>query len=329
MFPIVCEVKCPESEAIIPCTKTIKKWTDLWSPHLYAHASDLPSPMRKIRKTCHLSVSIALLFSLISVPSCIITMDAYIDCGHQSHRLILIFNPCDYVMPPKVVVVGATGWYGKTFVYEYILRYGIKSQENLKLYASSRSILSYPDDSLWEKECLMSSSVEAVEDNLDIYQGLIWYSFLLRSKVSLVGLERYRIENDGIASIVFKCLSKNSHLRTIFFSSGSAYDYNECPAYDADPYSHLKIVYQRELADLVSLITIYPYATLGKFVSSFTDFAAASFIFQAISSGEIVIKSSQPVIRSYGCVHDFSRLILCLLEQENWSSEMFLKVLFP
>ena len=235
-------------------------------------------------------------------------------------------------MPPKVVVVGATGWYGKTFVYEYILRYGIKSaRENLKLYASSRSILSYPADSLWEKDIVLVvfPLVEAVEDNLDIYQGLIWYSFLLRSKVSLVGLERYRIENDGIASIVFKCLSKNSHLRTIFFSSGSAYDYNECPAYDADPYSHLKIVYQRELADLVSLITIYPYATLGKFVSSFTDFAAASFIFQAISSGEIVIKSSQPVIRSYGCVHDFSRLIYACLSKRIGLPSMFLKVLFP
>ena len=49
LFPIVCEVKCPESEAIIPRTKTIKKEDgSLESSPLCSMLPDLPSPMRKI-----------------------------------------------------------------------------------------------------------------------------------------------------------------------------------------------------------------------------------------------------------------------------------------
>lgn len=99
-----------------------------------------------------------------------------------------------------------------------------------------------------------------------------------------------------------------------------AYGLTECPAYEVAPYVHLKIQYERELARRGGLVTIYPYATLGKYVPDHRSFAAASFIYQAISNKRIVIEAKMPVVRSYGSVHDFSRLLLRLYELQDWIS---------
>ena len=46
------------------------------------------------------------------------------------------------VSPPRLLIVGATGWYGKTLIHEYIAAYGFKAAlKNLLLYASRPSIV--------------------------------------------------------------------------------------------------------------------------------------------------------------------------------------------
>jgi hypothetical protein len=216
--------------------------------------------------------------------------------------------------PPKLVIVGATGWYGKTLIHEYALAYGEKAAaSNLLLYASRPSLLSVEIEGR-TLELPVSDLAQAPQRSFDEFDGLLWYAFILRNKLPIIGAEAYRIANENIAHHVFRCLEANPHLRTTFFSSGAAYGLTECPAYETDPYAHLKILYERELSSRVPLVTIYPYATLGKYVPDHRSFAAASFIHQAITTGRIVIEAKMTVVRSYGSVHDFSRLLLRIYE---------------
>jgi|LakMenE01Jun11ns_1017448.scaffolds.fasta_scaffold9918355_2 hypothetical protein len=221
--------------------------------------------------------------------------------------------------PPRLVIVGATGWYGKTLVHEYVLAYGDRAAaENLLLYASRPSLLSVDIQGCSLKFPVADLS-EAPHQSLVHFDGLLWYAFILKNKLPDMGAEAYRIANESIATHVFECLTANPHLRTAFFSSGAAYGMTNCPAYEADPYAYLKIKYERKLTTLGPLVTIYPYATLGKYVPDHLSFAAASFIHQAITTGRIVIEARNPVIRSYGSVHDFSRLLLRLFEDKHWT----------
>ena len=211
---------------------------------------------------------------------------------------------------PRLLVVGATGWYGKTLVFEYVLSHGPSAaRKNLRLYASkstslrldlSNQSLSFPVRPLSE------IAYERFED----YDGLVWYAFLLKTKLLEIGSKAYRSVNDEIASLVFTCLALNPHLKVAFFSSGVAFGINSTPSYEADPYVYLKILYQRQLSEMVPLLTVYPFATLGRFVPDHRTFAAASFIYQAKRFGRITLESRGSVVRSYGSVHDFSRLIL-------------------
>ena len=225
--------------------------------------------------------------------------------------------------PPKLVIIGATGWYGKTFVHEYIREYGFAAaSQNLLLYASRQTSLSFAYE---QANYHLDFDVFALEDSqlrsFDEFDGLVWLSFLLRSSLAHVSLENYRDINNSIAFHVFNILRKCPHLRTVYFSSGVAFGLDTPPEYEVDPYVHLKVCYQRELAHLSPLTTVYPYATLGSFVPPTATFAAASFVRQAITTGRIVIDAHVPVVRSYGSVHDFTRLLLCLYKVRDWCED--------
>ena len=222
--------------------------------------------------------------------------------------------------PPRLVIVGATGWYGKTLVHEYALAYGKKATaENLLLYASRASLLKLDVEGR-SLELDVADLAEAPRRSLHDFDGLLWYAFILKNKLPLIGAKAYRSANDGIARNVFGCLNANPHLRTVFISSGAAYGLDGCPAYEDNPYAHLKILYERELARRGPLVTLYPYATLGKYVPDHRSFAAASFIHQAITTGTIVIEAKMNIVRSYGSVHDFSRLLVRLYDRPDWTS---------
>ena len=224
------------------------------------------------------------------------------------------------VSPPRLLIVGATGWYGKTLIHEYIAAYGFKAAlKNLLLYASRPSIVNIEINN-YSYNLPIADFAEASHRSFDGFDGLIWYAFILKNKISVLGLEAYRNANQAIADRVFACLAKNRHLRPTFFSSGAAYSSLESLEYEDNPYAYLKKTYERELNKLGPLITIYPYASLGKYVPDNYSFAASSFIYQAMTSNHINIRAEMPVVRSYGSVHDFSRLILRFYEIHDWQA---------
>jgi hypothetical protein len=218
--------------------------------------------------------------------------------------------------PPRLVLVGASGWYGRTLIHEYLSAYGAAAAGDLLLLASRKTTVEVnlgADTIRLPVESLEDIGAFPVED----YDALVWYAFILKNKLPLVGLEAYRTANDGIARRVFAALDAHPDLLPVFFSSGAALAYDACPAYLDDPYACLKIGYEAQLRGRGDCITFYPYATTGMYVPDHRSFAVASFIHQALNGDSIAIEAKVPVVRSYGSAHDFSRVLLALVERRG------------
>lgn len=221
---------------------------------------------------------------------------------------------------PRIIIVGATGWYGRTLLHEYIHAFGESAaRENLILVASRDCQVS-----VWTHNGVSTFPVinlcDLLAQNLSDYHILVWYSFVLRNKIELIGSELWGATNDSIANRVFGVLELNPHLKTIFFSSGAALEWESCPEYEVDPYAALKIRYEEYLKSKGDCIVFYPYATSGEYVSDIHAFALSSFIHQAVKYGSINIKADIPVVRSYGSAHDFSKLLLKFSQHSSWEN---------
>ena len=183
--------------------------------------------------------------------------------------------------PPRLVIIGASGWYGKTLIHEYVIAYGREAaSENLQLYGSHQSRLEIDIEDV-KVVLTVDDLSKASQRSFSDFDGLIWYAFILKNKLPTLGKEGYWQQNQLIAERVFACITANPHLRITYFSSGVAYGLKNRPSYLSDPYAHLKMLYEDELRDYRQLITFYPYATLGRYVRSHELFAASSFIYQA------------------------------------------------
>ena len=219
---------------------------------------------------------------------------------------------------PRLVIIGATGWYGRVLLHEYCSAYGEGlARRNLLLVASRDCSVSIKlNGEIKVFDVIALKNISNIE--LSSYETLFWYAFLLKNQIEVHGANIWRLKNDEIASQIFDLLKSFPHLRVVFFSSGAALNWRVLPEYDIDPYAHLKIKYERLLIARGNCIVVYPYATSGSYVSSAKSFALPSFIYQALVNRAIKIDADFPVVRSYGSAHDFSKLLLKFAEQVGW-----------
>jgi hypothetical protein len=220
---------------------------------------------------------------------------------------------------PRIVVVGATGWYGRVLLHEYCVAYGEDSARTNLLLASSREC----DVSINIGGLKKSFRVHALKNlhliDLSSYQTLFWYAFVLKNQIDHIGHTLWMQRNEEIASQIFNLLRISPQLRVIYFSSGAALEWDEAPEYEQDPYASLKLKYEKLIREVSECIVVYPYATSGRYISNIEAFALSSFIKQALVNGVINIKADVPVVRSYGSAHDFSRILLKFTEEVNWT----------
>ena len=219
---------------------------------------------------------------------------------------------------PRLVIIGATGWYGRILLHEYCMTYGEDSaRKNLLLTASKACQVSIKING-----SINTFDVHALENiaslDLSSYETLFWYAFVLKNQIDILGPIVWGQKNEKIASQVFNLLKIAPNLRTIYFSSGAALGHELTPEYDVDPYANLKIRYEEQLKSITDCIVVYPYATSGMYINNIEAFALSSFIFQSMNGRVINIKADFPVVRSYSSAHDFSRLLLKFSEQDRW-----------
>lgn len=224
------------------------------------------------------------------------------------------------IAAPRLVIIGATGWYGRVLLHEYCAAYGESSARQNLLLAGSRDSLVFINIDGEIKSFPVYALKDIRNHNLSSYQTLFWLAFVLKNQIELIGPTAWKQQNEEIASHVFTLLTLFPQLRSIYFSSGAALEWDVIPEYELDPYANLKMTYEKILRVNTECIVVYPYATSGRYVGSIEAFALSSFINQALVQRSINIEADSPVVRSYASAHDFSRMLLKFSEQNSWDN---------
>ena len=217
------------------------------------------------------------------------------------------------------IITGASGWFGKSAIYEYWKLYGLDSLiNNVSAFSSSSKDLRFDEFNYTIKtrplEELFNEKNPA---------GIIHTAFLTKDKICELGTQKYINTNKRIINLVSKFLEKNKTCPVIYISSGAASKVNNLNNFKikSDPYSYLKKTEENILEKLAfnrMVLVFRVYAATGKFIKIPSEFAIANFLQQGIYQNKIDIESEEKVIRSYvnvGCLFELAwKIILDPLE---------------
>jgi nucleoside-diphosphate-sugar epimerase len=126
-------------------------------------------------------------------------------------------------MTCKIALTGATGWFGQTFIKQYIKKYSLElAKKNLFLLSSNGRQLKIPNiDHTFNTIAL--ENIDQLE-NIDI---LIHSAFLTKDKIEAISADRFLVINRKITDKVVG-FSINKKIKKIFIiSSGSARNHDE------------------------------------------------------------------------------------------------------
>jgi len=224
-------------------------------------------------------------------------------------------------MRTKLVLTGASGWFGRTALYEYEAQYGREALVNEVIPLAS-------------KDCQIDIGspygpipAYSLRDIVSISgaTGLIHCAFLTRDRLNAINTADYISVNRAITRHVEQFLDLNKSCPAITTSSGAAKCLNG--GIHQNPYAYLKRaeekVWQDNSNHRMSLV-FRVYASSGRFIKSPELFALGDFLCKAINKGKIIIKSQRPVFRSY--VHIGTMMRLCWFLLGNPLSNGFYSV---
>ena len=213
-----------------------------------------------------------------------------------------------------IVVTGASGWFGRTALYEYEKLYGPEAlRSNVIACASTPRPIDF---------CSPYGPLNAVGiDDLESVRnaaGLIHLAFLTRERVASVGLDQYIAENRSITARVAVFIANNPGIPIITTSSGAAGVFDGA---DVDlignPYASLKReeenVWRQSSFGRMALV-FRVYAATGRFIKDPKLFALGDFLSSAVVGERIVVRSDRTVIRSYVHVGTMMRLFWAILK---------------
>lgn len=218
-------------------------------------------------------------------------------------------------MPRNLILTGASGWFGRTALWEYEQLYGAEAlRSDVLPCASSAKWIDFgsPHGPI---QAVSLANIEQVSDAT----GLIHLAFLTREQVARVGLDRYVAINRMITATVAHLIANNSDIPIITTSSGAAALHDECSVdLASDPYGTLKNEEEalwRHSADSRMAVVFRVYAASGRFLKDPSLFALGDFIQRAQAGLAITIRSPRPVIRSYVHVGTLMRLCWLMLKR--------------
>lgn len=203
-----------------------------------------------------------------------------------------------------ILLTGASGWFGKTFIYEYINAYGLtRFLDEVVPFTTNGRDISFLD-------YVIPSKKFANLVNFSDAEVLVHSAFLTRDRLADLGDSHYQSENTRITQSVC-ALIKNSQLKKIFVtSSGVAGLPKEQRVKDL--YAELKFQEECEILALRSKgLYIYRiFGATGKFIPECDWSAISNFIAQCKNQKKITVKAKGKVLRSYVSFHDLSKLII-------------------
>ncbi len=212
--------------------------------------------------------------------------------------------PLDISENDRVLVLGASGWFGKTAVQI------AKEHRALVMARTSKGneILDFES-----RESRSGHFQECIDFQPTV---VIDCAFVTRHKISAYGTDQYLRINDGLMDQALQLQSQTFVRRFIGVSSGAAVPYllNNKLDQKLDLYGFQKAKYERQLgipgdASKQNVVLLRPFSMSGKHCQTPTIYALYDLLEQSKSS-RIVINSKELVYRRYTDVEDFLRVAL-------------------
>ena len=218
--------------------------------------------------------------------------------------------------PRRLVLTGASGWFGRTALWEYEQLHG---PDALRRDVVACASIAKPIDIGSIYGPVQAVGLEAL-DSIDRASGLIHLAFLTRDRLTQFGVERYIHNNRAITSRVAEFIKRNPRMPIITTSSGAAavFDHGFVDS-TGTPYAALKQeeeeLWRLSGSDDRLAVVFRVYAACGRFIKDPTVFALSDFLCRALSGERIEIRSRRPVFRSYVHVGTLMRLFWAMLSQ--------------
>lgn len=213
------------------------------------------------------------------------------------------------------VLTGASGWFGRTALWEYEQLHGAKALRRDVIACASTAQPIDIGSPHGPVQAVALDELDAVRDA----DGLIHLAFLTRDRVAEVGLERYIEVNREITARVATCIDRHPVMPIITTSSGAATVFDGAEVdLKGNPYAALKQE-EEELwrrSGAVRMATVFRvYAASGRFIKDPKVFALSDFLSRALAGEQIEIRSERPVLRSYVHVGTMMRLFWAMLAE--------------
>jgi nucleoside-diphosphate-sugar epimerase len=216
--------------------------------------------------------------------------------------------------PRRWVLTGASGWFGRTALWEYEQLHGPEALRRDVVACASRA---KQIDFGSPYGPVSAVALEAI-DSLDDASGLIHLAFLTRDRVTEFGVQDYINHNRAITDRIENFIRANPGIPILTTSSGAAavFDLGHVNL-AGDPYAALKQEEEelwRNSGRNRLAIVFRVYAAIGRFIKDPTVFALSDFLHRALAGKHIEIRSKRSVIRSYVHVGSMMRLFWAMLE---------------
>jgi nucleoside-diphosphate-sugar epimerase len=211
------------------------------------------------------------------------------------------------------LLTGASGWFGRTALWEYEQEHGPE--------ALRRDVIPFASRERWVEFDSPHGPVKAhpLEAITQVPEprGLLHLAFLTRDKVEELGWQRYVDTNRAITAKVAELLHAWPTMPVVATSSGAAAALDDLPPdLEGNPYATLKqeeeALLERESARRMAVV-FRVYAASGRFMTRPEKFALGDFLLQAMKGLPIVIRSKREVVRSYVPAGTLMQLALALL----------------
>jgi nucleoside-diphosphate-sugar epimerase len=216
-------------------------------------------------------------------------------------------------MAAQFILTGASGWFGRTALWEYEALHGPESlRADVVACSSSAKLIDFGSP----HGPIQAVGLEALE-HIHSASGLIHLAFLTRDRVAEIGLERYIQINRAITASIAAFLQDKPAIPIITTSSGAAAVLDgQTPDLHGNPYASLKqeeeeLWHHSGASRMAAVFRVY--AASGRFIKDPRLFALSDFLSKANAGQQIEVRSPRPVIRSYVHVGTMMRLFWAML----------------
>lgn len=218
-------------------------------------------------------------------------------------------------MTAPLLLTGASGWFGRTALYEYEQQHGPEVLRRDVIPFASRERWVDFDSPHGPVKALPLEAITEVNNPA----GLLHLAFLTRDKVEELGWERYVTTNRAITAKIGEVLRSWPAMPVVATSSGAAAALDgQPPDLEGNPYATLKqeeeALLESESATRMAMV-FRVYAASGRFMTRPEKFALGDFLLQALRGELIRVRATHRVIRSYVSIESLMALSWRLLGQ--------------